>query len=85
MTLRQQAHTLIDGMSDRRIRFIIDMIQRMEPELTEDEEDAEQRERMKALEELESFRKRAHLYFPKDFDYEAARAEAMEEKYGSFT
>ena len=42
-------------------------------------------ESRKAFAELEEFRKKAHQYFPKDFDFEKAREEAMEEKYGSFT
>lgn len=47
-------------------------------------QEAEMKKKKQAFAELEAFRKRARQYFPADFDYEKARAEAVEEKYGSF-
>ena len=84
MTLRQEAYAMINDLDEDSLQTVIEMIRSVKPDVAQKvEEESLQRSR-KAFEHLEELRKQAYLYIPKDFDYEAARAEAMEEKYGRF-
>lgn len=85
MTLRQEAYAMIDSLpDDDSIQFFIDMIRRFHALTGKAEERSgmecsfsEKRQAFLHMEEL----KRKYP-FPKDYDYEQARKEAMKEKYG---
>lgn len=86
MTLRQEAHAMIDSLpNDDSIRFFIDMIRQFNiimmktgqmPESQNSPSDKRQ-----AFLHMEELKKK--YPFPKDYDYEQVRRETMEEKYGS--
>ena len=86
MTLRQEAYAMIDSLpDDESIRFFIDIIKifNVVTKQMEQKEDiqsplAEKRQAFLHMEELKK-----KYPFPKDYDYEQVRREAMEEKYGS--
>lgn len=85
MTLRQEAYAMIDSLpDDDSVKFFIDMIRqflvvtRRTEEISETQNSfLEKRQAFLHMEEL----KRKYP-FPKDYDYEQVRKEAMEEKYG---
>lgn len=85
MDLRQEAYAMIDSLpDDDSVKFFIDMIRRFNivtrrtEELSEAQNSSsEKRQAFLHMEEL----KRKYP-FPKDYDYEQVRREAMEEKYG---
>ncbi len=86
MTLRQEAHAMIDSLpDDESIRFFIDMIRRFNvvTKQMEQKEDIQSpsTEKRQAFLHMEELKKK--YPFPKDYDYEQVRREAMEEKYGS--
>ena len=88
MNLKQQAHTMIDAMEDEESvqRVIWFMIQNRQtnaavthtPAAPETDEDA----KWKAFLKLEAWKKQNP--FPEDYDCEAVRREAMEDRYGRF-
>lgn len=86
MTLRQEAYAMIDSLpDDESIRFFIDMIKRFnvvtkQAGLKEDIQSPLSEKRQAYL-HMEEMKKK--YPFPKDYDYEQVRREAMEEKYGS--
>ena len=85
MTLRQEAYAMIDSLpDDDSVQFFIDMIRRFNIVAGKPEEISvnqnllsEKREAFLHMEELKK-----KYQFPKDYDYEQIRREAMEEKYG---
>ncbi|MBR1599373.1 MAG: hypothetical protein IJ661_10765 [Lachnospiraceae bacterium] len=87
MTLRQEAYSMIDSLpDDDSIQFFIDMIKQFnlvvknKSKLSEKSDEAsEKRQAFLRMEEM----KKTHP-FPKNYDYEKVREEAMAEKYGRF-
>lgn len=87
MTLRQEAHAMIDSLpNDDSIRFFIEMIRQFNVVTRKTGQisvlqtsPAEKRQAFLRMEELKK-----QYPFPKDYDYEQVRKETMEEKYGSF-
>lgn len=85
MTLRQEAYAMIDSLpDDDSVKFFIDMIRRFNVVTRRTEEIPESKksfsEKRQAFLHMEELKR---MYpFPKDYDYEQARREAMEEKYG---
>ena len=86
MTLRQEAYAMIDSLpDDDSVKFFIDMIKRFNIVTRRTEEISgaqnpsllEKRQAFLHMEEL-----KAKYPFPKDYDYEQVRKEAVEEKYG---
>ncbi len=85
MTLRQEAYAMIDALpDDDSIRFFIDIIRRFNIVAKKTERMSEAQnplsEKMQAFLHMEEMKKKNP--FPKDYDYEQARRESMEEKYG---
>lgn len=78
MTLAQEGYNIMKDMPSRQLKPIIQLLRVMKG--TNDEKDLEQR--MKALAEMEELRLRCSALLPEDFDPEAERAAAMEERYG---
>ena len=85
MTLRQEAYAMIDSLpDDDSVKFFIDIIRRFNVVAgktgrisgTQDSL-SEKRQAFLHMEELKK-----KYTFPKDYDYEQIRKEAMEEKYG---
>lgn len=74
MTLRQEAYEKMAGLSDNSLRLVIALVEEMRASETD--------EKRAALRNIMEYR-RQHP-FPKDFDWEKAREEAMIEKYGRF-
>lgn len=85
MTLRQEAYAMIDSLpDDDSVKFFIDMIRRFNVV-------AGKREKIFEIQNSISEKRQVFLHmeelkkkypFPKDYDYEQIRKEAMEEKYG---
>lgn len=85
MTLRQEAYAMIDALpDDDSIRFFIDIIRRFNIVAKKTERIPETQnqlsEKMQAFLHMEEMKKK--YPFPKDYDYEQARRESMEKKYG---
>lgn len=86
MTLRQEAYAMIDSLpDDDSIRFFIDMIRRFnvvtKRTVPISEPQSQLSEKRQAFLHMEEMKEK--YPFPKDYDYEQVRREAMEEKYGS--
>ena len=81
MTLRQEAYEKMAGLSDNSIRLVIALVEEMrrqsnpQPDAVSDAD-----EKRAAFRNIMEYG-RQHP-FPKDFDWEKAREEAMMEKYG---
>ena len=85
MTLKQEAYAVIDSLpDDDSVKFFIDMIKRYNVVV-------ERREKMFETQNSLSEKRQAFLHmeelkkkypFPKFYDYEQIRKDAMEEKYG---
>ena len=85
MTLRQEAYAMIDSLpDDDSVKFFIDMIRRFNVVTRRTEEISEVQdsfsEKRQAFLHMEELKRK--YPFPKDYDYEQVRREAMEEKYG---
>lgn len=85
MTLRQEAYAMIDSLpDDDSVKFFIDMIRRFNVVTRKTEKKSEIQsslsEKRQAFLHMEELKKK--YTFPKDYDYEQIRKEAMEEKYG---
>jgi len=85
MTLRQEAYAMIDSLpDDDSVKFFIDMIRRFNVVTRRTEKISETQnsfsEKRQAFLHMEELKKK--YPFPKDYDYEQVRREAMEEKYG---
>lgn len=85
MTLRQEAYAMIDSLpDDDSVKFFIDMIRRFNVVTKRTEKISETQnsfsEKRQAFLHMEELKKK--YPFPKDYDYEQVRREAMEEKYG---
>lgn len=81
MTLAQEGYDIMKGMPQKQLKPIIQLLRIMKDK--NDSRDKEQR--MKALAELNEIRERCSKLLPADFDPEAERAAAMEERYGSIS
>jgi len=79
MTLAQEGYDIMKEMPSRQLKPIIQLLRIMKEK--NDRNDKEQR--MKALEEMNELRERCSKMLPADFDPDAERAAAMEERYGS--
>lgn len=85
MTLRQEAYAMIDSLpDDDSVKFFIDMIRRFNVVTRRTEEISGTQnsfsEKRQAFLHMEELKKK--YPFPKDYDCEQIRREAMEEKYG---
>lgn len=85
MTLRQEAYAMIDSLpDDDSVKFFIDMIKRFNVVTRKTEEIPESKksfsEKRQAFLHMEELKRK--YPFPKNYDYEQARREAMEERYG---
>ncbi len=85
MTLRQEAYAMIDSLpDDDSVKFFIDMIRRFNVVTRRTEKISETQnsfsEKRQAFLHMEELKKK--YPFPKGYDYEQVRREAMEEKYG---
>lgn len=84
MTLQQEAYEKIMKLPEDSIRLFIvmaDEIARQKGISSVLDEDLKRKQ--KAFQEMEDMRKKSP--FPKDFNYEEARKEAVYEKYGPFS
>lgn len=85
MTLRQEAHTLLDTIQDDEgIRLIIGIIERFQHSSRYKETNPVKKDISKkqlALKEMEILRQTSP--FSVDIDYDKEREEAIREKYGS--
>ncbi len=84
MTLRQEAYAVIDSLpDDDSVKFFIDMIRRFNEVAGKAEKISENKnlifEKKQAFLHMEELKKK--YPFPKDYDYEQIRREAMQEKY----
>ena len=82
MTLRQEAHSLIDTLSDEGIRAMI-RIMRMIPPVASGINADETSEKIKAYDSLQLLRQEAAKYNITDTD--AERDSALTEKYGKIS
>ena len=87
MTARQEAHAMIDEMPEESIQALIPVMAKLIPFRKKEPANEERTEnsissKMQAFLEMEELRKQK--CFPADFDWEAERREAVNEKYGSF-
>lgn len=82
MTLLEQAYQKMQTMPEENIRIILELMQVMVPSRPEDRADPEARR--SACRKLKEIRRESAELFPKDFDMDAARDEALREKYGDF-
>ena len=85
MTLRQEAYAMIDALpDDDSVKFFIDMIRRFNVVARKTEEISENQnllsEKRQAFLHMEELKRQ--YSFPKDYDYEQVRREAMGQKYG---
>ena len=85
MTLRQEAYAVIDSLpDDDSVKFFIDMIRRFNAVAGKTEEISDNQnlilEKRQAFLHMEELKRQ--YSFPKDYDYEQIRREAMEGKYG---
>ncbi len=81
MTLKQEAYAVIDSLpDDDSVKFFIDMIRRFNVVAGKTEKISENKEKRQAFLHMEELKKK--YPFPKDYDCEQIRREAMEEKYG---
>lgn len=83
MTLRQEAYAMIDSLpDDDSVKFFIDMIRRFNVVTRRTEVISESQnsfsEKRQAFLHMEELKKR--YPFPKDYDYQQVRREAMGEK-----
>ncbi len=78
MTLRQEAYEKMAGLSDDSLRLVLALVEEMRRQSNVSDADAKRA----ALRNIMEY-SRQHP-FPKDFDWEKAREEAMIEKYGRF-
>ncbi len=83
MTLRQEAYAMIDSLpDDDSVKFFIDMIRRFNVVTRRTEKISETQnsfsEKRQAFLHMEELKKK--YPFPKDYDYEQVRREAMEER-----
>ena len=80
MSVRQEAYSKIDSLpDDDSIRMIIGMIDQYQKYI--DAKNDAKKKKMAAFSELEKLKK--ELSFPENYDYDKARREAVNEKYGS--
>ena len=89
MTLQQQAYEMIEDLPEDGVRFIIEVIRRIQPgykSMSWIGADSDLSERscakIRAFEQLEEMKKT--MVFPKDFDPQRELEAALEEKYGHF-
>lgn len=83
--LQQQAFHLISGLSDDNVSFLIEIIQRLMTQKTQevDEQPVIESVGIQAFKRLEAARLDIKQYLPKDFNPEKELEEARAERYGS--
>lgn len=82
MTVKEQAHSLIDSLPNDSVRAVVEILIRMKPQSkTTANKQNIPTPKMIAYLELEKLRKEGEKYSFSDDD----RAAAVNEKYGSFT
>jgi len=79
MTLAQEGYDIMKKMPSRQLKPIIQLLRMMK----EKNDGPDREQRLKALAEMNEIRERCSKLLPADFDPEAERAAAMEERYGS--
>lgn len=82
--LQKQAVSLISGLSDDNVRFLIEIIQRLMPQKSQAADvtvatDA----KIQAFKRLDAAREEIKEYLPTDFDAEKELEEARFERYGN--
>ena len=77
MTLAQEGYNIMKGMPSKQLKPIIQLHRVMK----EKDNENNREQRMKALAEMDELRVRCSKLLPDDFDPEAERAAAMEERY----
>ena len=83
MTLRQEAYNKIDALSDNGIRLVIALADEILKQSNPQPAPASDADvKRAAFRDIMEYGRRNP--FPKDFDWEKAREEAMIEKYGRF-
>lgn len=87
--LQEQAVRMISDLSDDNISFLIEIIQRLMPQKSQNQVPGALKnfvndtEGMKAFDRLEAARAEIHQYLPDDFDPDKELEEARAERYGS--
>ena len=86
MTVQQEAYSLIDTLSEDKVRLIVQVMLNMLPGKNEHDipqsDKISETQKMNAFHQMQELRKESHKYPVPDF--EAARAAGMEEKYGQY-
>lgn len=80
--LQKQAVSLISGLSDDNVRFLIEIIQRLMPQKSQ-AADVAADAKMQAFKRLDAARQEIKEYLPTDFDAEKELEEARFERYGN--
>ena len=87
MTLRQEAHSMIDTLpTEESLRYMVEVMRECTRFLGIEASSlrtADADEKLRALEHMEELREKYPI--PADYDYEGARRQAVEAKYGRFT
>ncbi len=82
--LKKQAVSMISGLSDDNIRFLIEIIQKLMPQEAQAAGKAMTTDaKMQAFMRLDAARGEISQYLPEDFDAERELEEARFEQYGS--
>ncbi len=79
MTLAQEGYNIMKEMPSKQLKPIIQLLRVMK----ERNDGTDRESSMKALAEMNELRERCSRLLPDDFDPEAERVAAMEERYGS--
>ena len=82
MTLKQQTHTIIDGLSEDNARLMVNLMEKITGNQAADVPGPAPAEKIRAFHELQEMRKSASAYGFSDFETE--REAAMIEKYGDY-
>ena len=82
MTLRQEAYSLIDTLSDEGIRAVIHIMRMIPPDISHSDSE-KLSEKMEAFNRLQQLRQESAKY--NITDYDAERNSALTAKYGSIS
>lgn len=82
MTLRQEAYSLIDTLSDEGIRAVIHIMRMIPPDISHSDSE-KLSEKMEAFNSLQQLRQESAKY--NITDYDAERNSALTAKYGSIS
>lgn len=83
--LQQQALSLISGLSDDNVSFLIEIIKRLMPQKTQviDINNVTENVGLQSFKRLDAARMDIKQYLPKDFNPDMELEEARAERYGS--